>query len=116
MIMTVSRPENSKSITDPEVFVGFFRDNHYAEALDYVRTLPESARARLAVFFYQRRHLRSIGLDIAQTCSRGTLAEMAGGAGDVIYKQSRDPTMTMQAGQFSDDRHGRHKKISLAGA
>ncbi len=107
---------NSTPGNDPEQLIGYFRDHPYADAIESVQGMPESARARLAVFFYQRRHLRSIGLDIAKMCTRGALAEAAGGAGETIYHQSRDPAQTMRAGQFSDDRVARQKKISLAGS
>jgi hypothetical protein len=100
---------------DPEELIAFMRDNPFAEALEMVETMPESARARIAVFFYQRRHLRNVGLEIAKTCSRGSLNEAAGGAGETIFHQSRDPDGTMRAGQFTEERGSRHKKISLAG-
>ncbi len=101
---------------EPEELIAFMRGNPYAQALEYVQTLPESARARTAVFFYQRRHLRSIGLDIAKTCSRGSLNDAAGGAGETIYMQSRNPDETMKAGQFIEERGVRQKKVSLAGS
>lgn len=106
---------NSASAADPEDLIAFMRDNPYAQALEMVETIPESARARIAVFFYQRRHLRNIGLEIAKTCSRGSLNETAGGAGETIFHQSRNPDETMRAGQFTEDRGSRQKKISLAG-
>ncbi len=107
--------DSKNPAADPENMIAYMRDNPFAEAMGYVESLPESARARIAVFFYQRRHLRSTGLEIAKTCSRGALNEAAGGAGETIYHQSRNPDATMRAGQFTEERAPRHKKISLAG-
>jgi hypothetical protein len=101
---------------DPEELIAYVRENPYREALENIETMPESARARVAVFFYQRRHLRSIGLDIAKTCSRGALNEAAGGAGETIFIQSRNPDETLRAGQFTEERVSRQIKISLAGS
>ena len=106
----------TESSGDPEDLIAYMRDNPYAEAMEHVEMMPESARARIAVFFYQRRHLRSIGLDIAKTCSRDALYETAGGAGETIYQQSRNPDETMRAGQFTEERVSRQKKVSLAGS
>ncbi|MGE3245407.1 MAG: hypothetical protein AB7F96_05465 [Beijerinckiaceae bacterium] len=100
---------------EPESLIAFIRENPYAEAMDQIASMPESARARLAFFCYQRRHLHGVGLDIAKTCSRGALAEAAGVAGETLYRQSRNPSETMGAGQFTDERAARTKKISLAG-
>lgn len=113
--MTEQNPVSAIEATDPEEFIAYMRDNPYAAALEQIETMPESARARLAVFFYQRRHLRNIGLDIAKTCSQGSLNDAAGGAGETIFEQSRNPDETMLAGQFTEDRASRNKKISLAG-
>lgn len=100
---------------DPEQLIATMRETPHSEAMEMVASMPISARARMAVFFYQRRHLRSIGLEIAKTCPRGALLEAAGGAGETIFAQSRDPAQTMAAGQFADDRASRVKQVSLAG-
>ncbi|MCC2098079.1 MAG: hypothetical protein KDJ29_14380 [Hyphomicrobiales bacterium] len=100
---------------DPEEMIAFMRDHPFSAAMEYVETLPDTAKARIAVFFYQRRHLRNAGLEIAKICSRGALNEAAGAAGETIYQQSRNPDATMRAGQFTEERAVRQKKISLAG-
>lgn len=101
---------------DPEDLIATMRETPHSEAMEMVLAMPISARARMAVFFYQRRHLRSIGLEIARSCPRGALLEAAGGAGETIFTQSRDPAQTLAAGQFADERTSRVKQITLAGS
>ncbi|MGI9571112.1 MAG: hypothetical protein ACR2PH_15570 [Desulfobulbia bacterium] len=59
------------------------------QAADIVKDIPESQRARLAAFCYNRRHLHKLGLFIASTCSAPALDAVAGSVGTIIYQQSR---------------------------
>ena len=113
----MSRTErySGRSEFDPEHLIAMMRETPRAEAMHLVESMPVSARARMAVFFYQRRHLRGMGLDIARTCPKSALLEAAGGAGETIYAQSRNPQETLGAGQFADERTSKPKHISLAG-
>ena len=81
------------------------------DAVEIAKALPDPQRARLATFCYYRRHLHALGLIIASTCDRNALIDAGGGAGDTIYRQSRDPNKTL-----SEEVGYRPKKpISLAG-
>lgn len=84
-------------------------------AIEMVAALPESVRARLAFFCYQRRHFHDLGLQIASTCSLGGLEDVAGAAGTVMFNQSRDFTRAAEQkkpASVSIARNGR--VISLA--
>ncbi len=52
------------------------------------RELPESQRAALAVYCYRRAHFRSLGLSLAALCSRHSLEQEAGHAGEMIFLQA----------------------------
>ena len=65
------------------------------DAAEIAKALPHPQRARLATFCYYRRHLHALGLIIASTCDRNALIDAGGGAGDTIYRQSRDPNKTL---------------------
>ncbi len=54
-----------------------------------VADLLPAERANLALFCYQRAHLREIGLAIAATCDQWSLVNAAGRAGDALYASSR---------------------------
>lgn len=59
-----------------------------AEAvLDAVRSLPELKRVRLALFCYNRAHLRGLALAIASSVDPARLAELAGTMGEVLAAQ-----------------------------
>jgi hypothetical protein len=59
---------------------------------DIVATLPESDRAKLAVFCYGRAHLNTIGLAVAAHCSLDHLVAASGSsvAGRALHAQSRE--------------------------
>ncbi|ADZ71847.1 hypothetical protein SL003B_3425 [Polymorphum gilvum SL003B-26A1] len=71
------------------------------------RALPEDQRSRLAVFCYRKAHLRRLGLEIAATCSARALVEEAGHAGELIFRQSRDPAATLASDTYLTAREGR---------
>lgn len=82
------------------------------EAVEIAKALPESQRARLAMFFYKKRHLYALGLMIASTCNRSALVN-AGSAGGTLYRQSRDPNKTLSEEWLPRSSH-QPKPISLA--
>ena len=70
-------PMGAKLNEDPcpvtEQLFGELRSASHPEAIEIAKTLPESQRARLATFFYNKSHLHALGLMIASTCNRGSL-------------------------------------------
>jgi hypothetical protein len=56
---------------------------------DILRDVPEDKRARLALFCYNRSHLRDLALTIAETCDPVRLGELAGTLGQVLAAQCR---------------------------
>lgn len=84
-----------------------------ADLLDQIRDMPEDRRVRLALFCYQRAHLRDLGLSIAGTCSDGMLIEIAGAAGHALSIQCR--ASVRRFGQQQLARPTGKVKVSLAG-
>ena len=85
-----------------------------SDAVEIAKSLPEAHRARVAAFFYYRRHLHALGLMIASTCGRTALVTAGGHAGSAIFDQSRDPRRTLSAEQNPVESSARRKPISLA--
>lgn len=61
-----------------------------AEVSEQSNLLPEEQRGQLAVFCYRRAHMRKLGLAIARQCSRRSLVEEAGHAGELIHFQAHN--------------------------
>ena len=59
---------------------------------DILRHLPEDSRARLALFCYNRSHLRELALTVAADCSPVRLGELAGTLGQVLALQCKGKT------------------------
>ena len=66
-----------------------------SNAIEIGESLPETQRARIAQFCYNRVHMRELGLRLASTCSMVSLRNAFGRAADVVYKQSRDVEDTL---------------------
>ena len=81
------------------------------DAVEIAKAFPDPQRARLATFCYYRRHLHALGLMIASSCDRNALVAAGGGAGDTIYRQSRDPNKTLS----EEVGYRPQKPITLAG-
>lgn len=81
-------------------------------AAEVTKTLPEEQRSRLAVFCYKKAHLRPLGMAIAATCSRRSLVEESGTAGELIYSQSRDPQIRAETEMQTSPRGGK-RAVSL---
>jgi hypothetical protein len=103
--------ELGDGILTEQLFGRLYRASH-PDAVEIAAALPDPQRARLATFCYYRSHLHTLGLMIASRCDRNSLVDAGGIAGDMIYHQSRDPSLTL-----SEDVGSRSQKpISLAGS
>ena len=83
------------------------------DLMSQIRDMPEDRRITLAVFCYQRAHLRDLGLSIAATCSDGKLVEAAGVVGQALSIQCR--ASVRRFGQDAPARPTGKPKISLGG-
>ena len=113
-IPLTSRKNHSMNEASAPVEDGLFASLVHAEpteAIEVAKGLPLENRARLAAFCYARRHLNHLGLLIASTCDRMALRRAFGGAGDVVFKQSRDVEKTLSAAR-RDREHA--TKVTLA--
>lgn len=104
---------NEDTCPVPEDLFGELRQANLPDAVEAVEDMPESQRARLASFCYNKRHLYSLGLMIASTCSRSSLVNAAGNAGEAIFRQSRDAAKTFSE-EILPPGHRPKKAISLA--
>ena len=55
-----------------------------------VSALAAEQRARLALFCYNRAHMREIGVAVAATCDLGTLVEVGAAVGHALFALSRE--------------------------
>ena len=60
------------------------------EVAKVVSTFAAEQRARLALFCYNRTHMRDIGLAVAATCDLGTLVEVGAAVGHALFTLSRE--------------------------
>ncbi len=75
----------------PEELIGRLHRATDATILDLMAKFTAKERASLAMFCYQKNHLRRIGLAIAATCDRPSLVQQLGTVlGDAIFTQSRE--------------------------
>lgn len=81
-------------------------------ASELVRALPEEQRSRLAVYCYRRSHLRRLGLAIAATCSKHSLVEESGHAGELIFLQAQNLEATLASDRYLAPRHAK-RPVSL---
>ncbi len=66
--------------------------------------MPEEQRGRLAHICYRRSHLRPLGLAIARQCSRRSLVEEAGHAGELIHFQANNMDHTLASDTYLSSR------------
>src|SRR5580704_4171935 len=84
----LARPaQNTAAVSDE--LIGRLYASRQHELAQMVADLPAQQRANLALFCYQRAHLREIGLAVAATCDQWSLVNAAGKAGDVLFAHSR---------------------------
>ncbi|WP_417666657.1 hypothetical protein [Roseibium sp.] len=74
-------------------------------AAEIAPTLPEEQRSRLAVYCYRRAHLRRLGLTLAAACSKRSLVEEAGHAGELIHFQAQNLEATVAGDRYMAPRH-----------
>lgn len=79
---------------------------------ELVEEIPESTRARLAVWLYGRSHTHQIGVRIASTCDGSSLRRAGGLIGNALYDLSRRPYMPPSHGI----RTAGSARISLGGS
>jgi hypothetical protein len=75
----------------PDGLIGRLYGASKSAVADLVAGYPPDQRAKLAMFFYRKAHLRPIGLAIAATCDFATLVGVWGPArGQALFDQSHD--------------------------
>lgn len=87
------------------------------DILDAVRDFSEEKRVRLALFCYNRSHLRTLALAVASSVEPERLEELAGPMGGVMGAQSRASGLSFGAQQIRSDQkvEKARPKISLGG-
>ncbi|BAT58886.1 hypothetical protein GJW-30_1_01414 [Variibacter gotjawalensis] len=68
-----------------------------ANVADVLASASDIQKARLALFCYERAHMRAIGLAVAATCDPAALIEAGGKLGEAIYAQARTGTAPIPA-------------------
>ena len=89
-----------------------------SEVLDLVRELPEEVRIRLALYCYNRSHLRRLGLTTASTVDPERLAQLGGTLGEVLAEQSRATGLSFGTEPIVEPKKRAEKpkpKVSLGG-
>lgn len=87
-----------------------------ADVLEIVRDYPETQRVRLALFCYNRAHLRTLALTLASSIDPVRLAELAGTMGEVLAAQCRDSGLSFGTEPVVTGKPAKSKpKISLGG-
>ncbi|WP_417685502.1 hypothetical protein [Roseibium sp.] len=77
----------------------------FAAVSEIAAALPEDQRSRLAVYCYRRSHLRRLGLKIATVCSKRSLIEEAGHAGELIHFQAQNVEGPVAGDRYMAPRH-----------
>lgn len=70
------------------------QEDEYAEMYDAALLLDPLQRAMIAQYYYQRVHLRKLGLRVAATCQFHILQRVFGAAAEVIADQSEQYSVT----------------------
>src|SRR3978361_2040950 len=76
-----------------------------------VESVSSEVRAMLALFCYRRRHLHSLALSIAASCSERELIQLGGRVGSTLYALSREAPAGRSAPSSS---YGNRKPITLS--
>ena len=87
------------------------------DVIEAVRDFPEEKRVRLALFCYNRSHLRALALTIASTVEPERLVDLAGTMGGVLAAQSRAKGLSFGTQPLPSDKKPEKpkSKISLGG-
>ena len=89
-----------------------------AEVQDALDALPEEQRIHLALYCYNRSHLRQLGLTVAASIDPERLAALGGTMGEVIAEQSRATGLSFGTEPIVEAKKRPEKpkpKISLGG-
>ena len=102
----------------PLTTLNALRDAGPSEALAAVLPFSEELRIKLALYCYNRSHLRSLGLTVASTVNPERLAQLGGTLGEVLAEQSRATGLSFGTEPIVDPKKKVEKpkpKISLGG-
>jgi hypothetical protein len=80
------RPQPQSSF---EEIIGRLYASGTTNAAEILASASDAQKARLALFCYERAHMRAIGLAVAATCDEAALIEAGGKLGEAIYAQAR---------------------------
>jgi hypothetical protein len=89
-----------------------------SEVLAAVASMAEDVRIKLALYCYNRSHLRQLGLTVASTVDPELLARMGGTLGEVLAEQSRARGLSFGTEPILEPKKRAEKpkpKISLGG-
>ena len=89
---SVAHPVNEPSSPVSDEVLGTIMRATPAEAMTISRLLPERQRAQLAIFCYERVHLRDKGCAIAIACDNHELVRGGGMAGEALIIQRSLPS------------------------
>lgn len=82
-MVSSNKQNNISKFLNPEAQV-----DSYVEMYDAALQLEPFQRAMMAQYYYQRVHLRELGLRISATCEFHILQRVFGSAAEIIYEQS----------------------------
>ena len=97
----IAHPVNEPSSPVSDEVLGTIMRATPAEAMTIARLLPERQRAQLALFCYERVHLREKGCAIAIACDDHELVRAGGMAGEALLVQRRVPQSSGSARRVS---------------
>ena len=89
-----------------------------SEVVGSVASLAEEVRIKLALYCYNRSHLRPLGLTVASTVAPELLAKIGGTLGEVLAEQSRATGLSFGTEPIVEPKKRAEKpkpKISLGG-
>ena len=91
----------------------FYRAGEHARS-ELALSLSEPQRARLALFCYNRAHLRDLAVAIASTCDPEALVGLAGTVGEALSVQCRAARAKKSAPSAARRLEPAKAKVSLA--
>ncbi|SHL44896.1 hypothetical protein [Roseibium suaedae] len=108
----ITDPHSTDDCPVPEALFSQMVSAPLETAMALAQALPETQRSRLAVYCYRRAHLRRLGLAIAAGCSKRSLVEESGYAGELIHFQALNMEATLSGDRYLSPRAGK-RPISL---
>lgn len=82
-MVSSNKQNNISKFLNPEA-----QEDSYVDMYDAALRLEPFQRAMMAQYYYQRVHLRELGLRISATCEFHILQRVFGSAAEIIYEQS----------------------------